>query len=67
MAGGYQLLTLPEYGEHLKALHQKEVDSKLTKAAVETGLLGGLGALLLGHPEEPNRSSALVAISRSPL
>jgi segregation and condensation protein B len=36
VAGGYQMLTLPEYGEHLKALHQKEVDSKLTKAAVET-------------------------------
>jgi segregation and condensation protein B len=36
VAGGYQMLTLPEYGEHLKALHQKEVDSKLTKAAIET-------------------------------
>ena len=36
VAGGYQMLTLPEFGEHLKALHQKEVDSKLTKAAVET-------------------------------
>src|SRR5207237_711360 len=36
VAGGYQMLTLPEYGEALKRLHQKEVDSKLTRAAVET-------------------------------
>ncbi len=36
VAGGFQLLTLPEYGEHLKALHQKEADAKLTKAALET-------------------------------
>lgn len=36
VAGGYQLLTLPEYGEHLKKLHQREVDAKLTKAALET-------------------------------
>jgi len=36
VAGGYQLLTLPEYGDYLKKLHQKEVDSKLTKAALET-------------------------------
>src|SRR5437764_2846429 len=33
---GYQILTLPEYGEHLKKLHQKEIDAKLTKAALET-------------------------------
>jgi segregation and condensation protein B len=36
VAGGYQLLTLPEYGEYLTRLHQKEIDAKLTKAAVET-------------------------------
>lgn len=36
VAGGYQLLTLPEYGPYLKALHQKEADAKLTKAALET-------------------------------
>src|SRR5205085_1561414 len=31
VAGGYQLLTLPEFGEILKRLHQREVDAKLTK------------------------------------
>jgi segregation and condensation protein B len=36
VAGGYQLLTLPEYGEYLRKLHQREADSKLTKAALET-------------------------------
>jgi segregation and condensation protein B len=36
VAGGYQLLTLPEFGEHLQKLHQREVDAKLTKAALET-------------------------------
>jgi segregation and condensation protein B len=36
VAGGYQLLTLPQHGEMLKRLHQKEVDAKLTKAALET-------------------------------
>lgn len=36
VAGGFQLLTLPEYGETLKKLHQKEADAKLTKAALET-------------------------------
>jgi segregation and condensation protein B len=36
VAGGYQMLTLPEHGEALKRLHQKEIDSKLTKSAVET-------------------------------
>ena len=36
VAGGYQMLTLPKFGEHLKKLHQKEIDSKLTKAALET-------------------------------
>src|SRR5690349_16200678 len=36
VAGGYQLLTLPEFGEVLKKLHQREVDAKLTKAALET-------------------------------
>jgi len=36
VAGGYQLLTLPEHGELLKKLHQREIDAKLTKAALET-------------------------------
>ena len=36
VAGGYQILTLPQFGEHLKKLHQKEIDAKLTKAALET-------------------------------
>ena len=36
VAGGYQMLTLPEYGEYLKRLHQKEADAKLTKSALET-------------------------------
>ena len=36
VAGGYQILTLPRFGEVLKKLHQKEIDAKLTKAAVET-------------------------------
>jgi segregation and condensation protein B len=36
VAGGFQLLTLPQFGEVLKKLHQREVDAKLTKAALET-------------------------------
>ena len=36
VAGGYQLLTLPDFGEILKKAHQKEVDAKLSKAALET-------------------------------
>jgi segregation and condensation protein B len=36
VAGGYQLLSLPQYGDFLKKLHQREIDSKLTKAALET-------------------------------
>ena len=36
VAGGYQLLTVPEFGDILKKLHQREVDAKLTKAALET-------------------------------
>ena len=36
VAGGYQILTLPEFGDHLKKLHQKEADAKLTKPALET-------------------------------
>jgi segregation and condensation protein B len=36
VAGGYQILTLPRFGEALKKLHQRELDAKLTKAAVET-------------------------------
>lgn len=36
VAGGYQLLTLPTFGERLKRLVQKENDAKLTKAALET-------------------------------
>ena len=36
VAGGYQMLTLPELGELVKKLVQKETDAKLTKAAMET-------------------------------
>lgn len=36
VAGGFQLLTLPEHGDLLKKFHQREVDAKLTKAALET-------------------------------
>jgi segregation and condensation protein B len=36
VSGGYQLLTLPEYGEYLKKLHLRDADTKLTKAALET-------------------------------
>ena len=36
VAGGYQILTLPQFGDALQKLHQKEADAKLTKAALET-------------------------------
>jgi segregation and condensation protein B len=36
VAGGYQILTLAQYGTALRALHQREIDAKLTKAALET-------------------------------
>jgi len=36
VAGGYQLLTTPEFGPILKKLHLREIDTKLTKAALET-------------------------------
>jgi segregation and condensation protein B len=36
VAGGYQILTHPEHGELLKKLYQREIDAKLTKAALET-------------------------------
>ena len=36
VAGGFQILTLPDLGEYVKKLHQKEGDAKLTKAALET-------------------------------
>ncbi len=36
VAGGFQILTLPQYGEKLKAFHQKDIDAKLGKAALET-------------------------------
>jgi segregation and condensation protein B len=36
VAGGYQILTLAQFGPALTALHQKEIDAKLTKAALET-------------------------------
>lgn len=36
VAGGYQLLTLPEYGEYLGRLARREGESKLTRAALET-------------------------------
>jgi segregation and condensation protein B len=36
VAGGYQLLTLPQHSDLLRTLLQKEADAKLTKAALET-------------------------------
>lgn len=36
VAGGYQLLTLPEYGEYLSRLARREGESKLSKSALET-------------------------------
>jgi len=36
VAGGYQILTLPAYGQALQVLHQREIDARLTKAAMET-------------------------------
>lgn len=36
VAGGYQMLTLPEFGDFLKKLHKGEADAKLTRAALET-------------------------------
>jgi segregation and condensation protein B len=36
VAGGFQILTLPEFGDALKKLHQREADAKLTKPALET-------------------------------
>lgn len=36
VAGGYQLLTLPVYGQMLARLHQREIDSKLSRSALET-------------------------------
>jgi segregation and condensation protein B len=36
VAGGYQMLSLPDYGDILKKLHQREADAKLSKAALET-------------------------------
>jgi segregation and condensation protein B len=36
VAGGYQIVTLPKFGDYLKKLHQKEIDAKLSKAALET-------------------------------
>ncbi|HQY88581.1 MAG TPA: SMC-Scp complex subunit ScpB, partial [Tepidisphaeraceae bacterium] len=36
VAGGYQMLTLPEFGTLIKRLVQKDGDAKLTKAALES-------------------------------
>src|SRR5690606_26486693 len=36
VAGGYQMLTLAEFGPTLQKLHAREADTKLTKAAQET-------------------------------
>ena len=36
VAGGFQMLTLPEHGELLSRLHARDADAKLTKAAQET-------------------------------
>ena len=36
VAGGYQMLTLPRFGDLLAKLHARDADAKLTKAAQET-------------------------------
>src|SRR5205085_1762064 len=36
VAGGYQMLTMPQYAAVIKKHQQKEADAKLTKAALET-------------------------------
>ena len=36
VAGGYQMLTLPQFGPLLQKLHAREADTKLTKPAQET-------------------------------
>lgn len=36
VAGGYQMLTLPQFGPLLQKLHAREADARLTKAAQET-------------------------------
>ena len=36
VAGGYQMLTLPQFGPLLQKLHAREADAKLTKPAQET-------------------------------
>jgi segregation and condensation protein B len=36
VAGGYQMLTLPAYGPVLNKLHQREIDTKLSRSALET-------------------------------
>ena len=36
VAGGYQMLTLPEFGDTIRKLHQTDADAKLSKAALET-------------------------------
>lgn len=36
VAGGFAILTLPQYGAQIAKLHQREADAKLTRAAMET-------------------------------
>jgi segregation and condensation protein B len=36
ISGGYQILTLPQFADTLKKMHQKDIDAKLTQAAKET-------------------------------
>jgi segregation and condensation protein B len=36
VAGGYQMLTLPSYGPMLLRFHQRDIDSKLSRSALET-------------------------------
>jgi segregation and condensation protein B len=36
LAGGYQILTLPQFHDQLAALHKTKVDSRLSPAAMET-------------------------------
>jgi segregation and condensation protein B len=36
VAGGYQMLTMPSFGPLLNKMHQREIDAKLSRSALET-------------------------------
>ncbi len=65
VAGGYQLLTLPEFGETLKKFHQREIDAKLSKAALETLAIVGYKQPILRVEVEAIRGVACGETIRS--